>query len=92
MVPTPSPVPKTLSSEAGVCLHSFHRCLANHPRAASNIFRGNALNRVIYNVVSVDIRREQRIWQNPWEDLTEDYNKGFKILDSISYVIRHLGT
>ncbi|KAK5657174.1 hypothetical protein OQA88_3231 [Cercophora sp. LCS_1] len=51
----------------------------------------SALNRVIYNVVSADIRREQRIWQDPWEDLTEDYNKGFRILDLISYVINHLG-
>jgi len=47
---------------------------------------------VIYNVVSVDIQRARNIWQNPWEGVTKDYNKGFKILKSLSYVIHHLGT
>jgi hypothetical protein len=58
---------------------------------ASGIFRYGAINRVVYNVVAVDIRRERNLWQDPWEGLTEDYKKGFEILDAIFYVTHDLG-
>ena len=45
----------------------------------------------MYNVVSIDIRRGRGLWQNPWEDLTEDFNRGFETLNSLSYVTNFPG-
>jgi len=93
MVPTPSPVPKTLSSRVVSVNTNLYRCFAKHPPCtASHIFRYGAVNRMVYNVVSADIQRGRGLWQNPWEDLTGDYNKGFKILNSILRVTHDIGT
>ena len=67
------------------------RCIANKPCAASHVFRYEALNRVIYNVVWVDIERERKSWQDPWECFAEDLDKGLKILHSLYEVTNKLG-
>jgi len=92
MAPTPSPAPKTLFSEVVSVNTNPYRYFANHPpRAVSHIFRYGAVNRMIYKVVSADIQRGRGLWQNPWEDLTGDYSKGLKILDSILRVTHDIG-